>query len=69
MADASTVALHLVFLGTVALGLLMFPAGLALFRIVLVAVGAGRLAALLLSGLSRWTRNRALPAPPRLDRA
>jgi len=48
MADA--VALNLVFLGTVALGLLMFLAGFALFSVVLLAAGAGRLAALVLSG-------------------
>jgi hypothetical protein len=48
MADA--VALNLGFLGTVALGLLMFLAGFALFIVVLLASGAGRLAALLLSG-------------------
>jgi hypothetical protein len=39
MADASTVALNLVFLGTVVLGLLMFLAGLALFSVVLPAAG------------------------------
>ena len=69
MADASTVALHLIFLGTVALGLLMFLAGLALFSIVLVAAGAGRLAAVLLSGLSRWTRSRVLPGLSRWTRS
>ncbi len=60
MADASTVALNLVFLGTLVLGLLMFLAGLALFSVVLLAAGAGRLAALLLSGPARRIRTRSL---------
>lgn len=64
MADASTLVLNLVFLGTVVLGLLLFMAGIALFSVVLLAAGAGRLAALLVSGLARWARNNRLPAVP-----
>lgn len=61
MADASTVALNLVFLGTLVLGLLLFMARIS---VVLLAAGAGRLAALLVSGLARWARNNRFPAVP-----
>lgn len=67
MADASTAVLNLVFLGTVVLGLLMFLAGLALLSVVFLAAGAGRLAALLVSGVARGIRNKDAPggaAPP-----
>ncbi len=70
MADASTAALNPVCLGTVVLGLLMFLAGLALLSVVLPAAGAGRLTALLVSGVlvsgvTRGIRNKGVPPRPR----